>query len=71
MTNPIGSNGSSAAAKAVSVFGNARQALKSMAEAATSGPEGDTGSAAAEAVPESPAPSPVKSRQGRTLDRYA
>ena len=70
MTNPIGSNASSAAAKAASVFGNARQALKSMAEAAVSS-EGSPAAKAAEDVVESPAPSPVKSRQGRTLDRYA
>ena len=68
MTNPIGSNASSAAAKAASIFGNARQALKSMAEAATAGPDSETGP---EPAAESPAPSPVKSRQGRTLDRYA
>ncbi|MEU4692809.1 hypothetical protein [Actinoplanes sp. NPDC023714] len=56
MTNPIGS-------KAASVLGSARQTLKQMAEAAAKPPE--------EKAPEQPAPSPVKSRQGRTLDRYA
>ena len=68
MTSPIGSNTSSVAAKASSVFGSARQAFKSMADAATARPEGADGPA----VAETPAPAPVpNSRQGRTHDRYA
>ncbi|BBH71185.1 hypothetical protein ACTI_78700 [Actinoplanes sp. OR16] len=56
MTNPIGS-------KAASVLGSARQTLKQMAEAAAKPPEEKAAS------PETPPH--VKSRQGRTLDRYA
>ena len=56
MTNPIGS-------KTASVLGSARQSLKQMAEAAAKPPE--------EKPAEQQAPAPAKSRQGRTLDRYA
>jgi hypothetical protein len=67
MTNPIGGNATSAAAaKAASVFGSARQTLKAMAEAA-SAPAADRPAVETAAG----APEHVRSRQGRTLDRYA
>jgi hypothetical protein len=66
MTNPIGGNAApAAAAKAASIFGSARQTLRAMAEAASQPGE----KAAPE--PAADAPAHVKSRQGRTLDRYA
>ena len=62
MTNTIGSNSSSMASMASSVFGSARQAFKAMADAATS--NDGAGKQAAEAAPK-------RGRIGTVLDCYA
>lgn len=63
MTNSISSNRPSISSLATSVLGNAREAIKAMADAATS-PSAEQPAAAEETAAK-------KGRRGVSLDRYA